>query len=166
MGITDYEKIVGKDIIDELKLISRRLRKKKNQCINSTKTGGGVAEILSRIVPLLNDLGIDTRWDVISADLDYFAVTKSFHNALHGRKIEITQNMFDKFLATGKNILSNTEIYGDIVFVHDPQPIMLVDKKGKNDKWIWRCHVDVSNPYMEVWEFLRRFIEQYDVSVF
>ncbi|OGW75050.1 MAG: glycosyl transferase family 1 [Omnitrophica bacterium RBG_13_46_9] len=166
MGITDYEKIVGKDIIDELKLISRRLRKKKIQCINSTKTGGGVAEILSRIVPLLNDLGIDTRWDVISADLDYFAVTKSFHNALHGRKIEITQNMFDKFLATGKNILSNTEIYGDIVFVHDPQPIMLVDKKGKNDKWIWRCHVDVSNPYMEVWEFLRRFIEQYDVSVF
>jgi trehalose synthase len=166
MRIRDYEKIVGKDIIYELTLISKKLKKKKVQCINSTKAGGGVAEILSRIIPLLNDLGIDAKWDVIKAPLDYFNVTKAFHNALHGRKVEITQAMFDKFLSTGKNILKDTRIYGDIVFVHDPQPIMLVDKKRKGNKWIWRCHVDVSNPYMEVWEFLRRSIEKYDVSVF
>lgn len=166
MKITDYESIVGKDIIHELVLISKKLKKKKIQCINSTKTGGGVAEILSRLIPLLNDLGIDARWDTIRATPDYFNVTKAFHNALHGRKIEITQGMFDKFLSTGKSILKDTEIYGDIVFVHDPQPIMLIDKKGKGNKWIWRCHVDVSKPYMEVWEFLRRFIEQYDMSIF
>lgn len=166
MRIADYESIVGKDIIDELKLISKKLKGKKIQCINSTKAGGGVAEILSRLIPLLNDLGIDAKWDVITAGPDYFNVTKAFHNALHGRSVKIDQSMFDKFLATGKAILSDTKIYGDIVFVHDPQPIMLVEKKGTRNKWIWRCHVDVSSPYMEVWEFLRRFIEQYDISVF
>lgn len=166
MGIRDYEKIVGKDIIHELALISKKLKKKKIQCINSTKEGGGVAEILSRLIPLLNDLEIDATWDVITADPDYFSVTKAFHNALHGMKVEITQRMFDKFLSTGEAILKSTRIYGDVVFIHDPQPIMLIYKKGKGDKWIWRCHVDVSNPYMEVWEFLRRFIEQYDISVF
>jgi len=166
MIISDYEKIVGKNIIYELKLISKKLKKKRIQCINSTKVGGGVAEILSRLIPLLNDLGIKATWDVITADLDYFNVTKAFHNALHGRKVEISQSMFDKFIATGKKILNDTKIYGDVVFVHDPQPIMLVDKKTKANKFIWRCHVDVSSPYMEVWEFLRKFIEKYDCSVF
>ncbi|MBL7156979.1 MAG: glycosyltransferase [Candidatus Omnitrophica bacterium] len=166
MHISDYEKIVGKDIIHELKLISNKLKKKKIQCINSTKVGGGVAEILSRLIPLLNDLGIDATWDVITADPDYYNVTKAFHNALHGRKVEITQSMFDKFVSTGEDIAKRTDIYGDIVFVHDPQPIMLVEKKSNSSKWIWRCHVDVSSPYMEVWEFLRRFIEKYNCSVF
>ena len=166
MKIADYEKIVGKDIIDELRLLSKKLKRKKIQCINSTKTGGGVAEILLSVIPLLNDLGINATWDVIEADLEYFNVTKAFHNALHGRKVEISQKIFDKFLSTGEKIVNDTKIYGDIVFIHDPQPIMLVNKKTKGNKWIWRCHVDVSSPYMEVWEFLRRFIEQYDASVF
>ena len=164
--ITDYESIVGRDIIYELELISKKLKNKKIQCINSTRAGGGVAEILSRVIPLLNDLGINATWDVITADPDYYNVTKAFHNALHGKKAQITQKMFDKFLSTGKNITDATEIDGDIVFVHDPQPIMLVEKKSSHNKWIWRCHVDVSNPYMEVWEFLKRFIESYDISVF
>jgi len=164
--VQDYEKIVGKDVIYELQIISKKLKKKKVQCINSTKVGGGVAEILSRLIPLLNDLGINATWDVITADPDYFNVTKAFHNALHGRQANITQSMFDKFLSTGEEIKKTTDIYGDIVFIHDPQPIALVEKKSKSHKWIWRCHVDVSNPYMEVWEFLRRFIEEYDISVF
>lgn len=166
MGIAEYESIVGKDVIYELRLISKKLRKKKIQCINSTKVGGGVAEILTCLIPLLCDLGINATWDVITAEADYFNITKAFHNALHGKKGNITQSMFDKFLSTGKAILKNTEIYGDIVFIHDPQPIMLVEKKARTNKWIWRCHVDVSSPYMEVWEFLRRFIGQYDISVF
>jgi len=166
MRIPDYEKIVGKDIIYELGIISKKLKKKKIQMINSTKEGGGVAEILSRVIPLLNDLGIDATWDVIKADPDYYNVTKAFHNALHGRKADIKQSMFDKFVSTGYDIIRDTAIYGDIVFIHDPQPIMLIEKKTKDNKWIWRCHVDVSNPYAEVWEFLKRFVEEYDISVF
>ena len=164
--ISDYEKIVGKNIIHEIKLLSKKLKNKKIQCINSTRVGGGVAEILTCLIPLLNDLGVNATWDIINADLDYYNVTKAFHNALHGRKADITQSMFDKFLSTGESIIRDTKIYGDIVFVHDPQPIMLANKKPKNSKWIWRCHVDVSNPYPEVWEFLRQFIEKYDSSVF
>ncbi|MBN1354442.1 MAG: glycosyltransferase [Candidatus Omnitrophica bacterium] len=166
IGIADYEKVVGKNIVEELKLISKSLKRKKIQCINSTRTGGGVAEILSRLIPLMEDLGIKASWDVIKADADYFNVTKAFHNALHGKKGNISQRMFDKFLSEGESIIKDTEIYGDIVFVHDPQPIMLIEKKSSSNKWIWRCHVDVSRPYMEVWEFLRQFIEQYDSSVF
>ncbi|NQU95177.1 MAG: glycosyltransferase [Candidatus Omnitrophica bacterium] len=166
MKIADYEKLVGKDIIYELTLLAKKLKRKKIQCINSTRVGGGVAEILSRLIPLLNDLGIDATWDVIAADTDYFNVTKAFHNALHGRKVDINQSMFDKFLSTGKKILKDTKIYGDIVFVHDPQPMMLVDAKSRGNKWLWRCHVDVSRPYPEVWEFLRKYIEKYDSSIF
>ena len=164
--IENYEKIVGKDIVDELRLISKKLKNKKVQCINSTKAGGGVAEILVSLIPLLNDLGIKATWDVIEADLDFFGVTKAFHNALHGSKAEISKKMFDKFISTGEDILRKTKIYGDIVFVHDPQPIMLIEDKSKADKWMWRCHVDVSTPYLEVWEFLKKFIEKYDSSVF
>lgn len=166
MKVSDYEKIVGSEIVHELALVSRKLARRKIQCINSTKVGGGVAEILSSIIPLLNDLGIDATWDVIKADPSYYNVTKAFHNSLHGKQCEITQDMFDKFVHTGSSIIEETKIYGDIVFVHDPQPIMLIENKGKGNKWIWRCHVDVSNPYMEVWKFLSRFIEKYDSSVF
>lgn len=166
MKISDYEKIVGKDIIYELELIAKKLKKRKIQCINSTKARGGVAEILSWLIPLLNDLGIDARWDAIKADVEYFNVAKAFHNLLHGKQVQITQGMFDKFISAGNTIAEETKIYGDIVFVHDPQPIMLIEKKNKENKWIWRCHIDVSHPYMEVWEFLRRFIEKYDCSVF
>ncbi|MCQ9207449.1 MAG: glycosyltransferase [Omnitrophica bacterium] len=166
MKISDYEKIVGSETIHELTLISRKLARRKIQCINSTRVGGGVAEILTSIIPLLNDLGINATWDVINADPSYYNVTKAFHNCLHGKQCEITQAMFDKFVSTGGAIIKETKIYGDIVFVHDPQPIMLIENKGKGNKWIWRCHVDVSNPYMEVWKFLQRFIEKYDSSVF
>ncbi len=166
MRITDYEKIVGKDMVDEIRLISKKLKGKKVQCINSTKVGGGVAEILSRLIPLMQDLGVNATWDVINADPDFYNVTKAFHNALHGRKVDIAQAMFDKFLSTSREIVKNTKIYGDIVFVHDPQPIGLIEKKENDNKWLWRCHVDVSNPYLEVWEFLRKYIEKYDASVF
>jgi len=165
MKITDYESIVGKDVIYELILMSKKLKKEKIQCINSTKQGGGVAEILSRIIPLLNDLDVKATWDVIEAEPEYYNITKAFHNALHGSKVTITQSMFDRFIAIGEGITKRTDVYGDIVFIHDPQPIMLIDKKSKN-KWIWRCHVDVSNPNLEVWNFLNKFIERYDSSVF
>ena len=131
MEIARYEELVGKDVMHELRLISEKLKRKKIQCVNSTKAGGGVAEILSRLIPLMNELGIHATWDVIEADPDYFNVTKAFHNALHGKKGNVTQAMFDKFSATGKNILKKTRIYGDVVFIHDPQPIMLVEKNRK-----------------------------------
>ena len=163
--LEDYIPIVGQSVIDDLKLIAERLRGKTIQHINSTAVGGGVAEILNRMVPLLQELGVETKWDVIKGGAQFFEVTKKFHNALHARPVEITKRDFEVFLETGQKNIEELDTYGDIVFVHDPQPIMLV-KKRQSNKWIWRCHVDVSEPNEEVWNFLMEFIVRYDAVVF
>ncbi|MFH1094123.1 MAG: glycosyltransferase, partial [Candidatus Omnitrophota bacterium] len=116
-------------------------------------------------VGLLRELGVDTRWDVIKGGEQFFGVTKKFHNALHGSSEEITQRDFEIFMETSQQNIENVNTYGDIVFVHDPQPIALIKKKAAN-KWLWRCHVDVSCPNERVWGFLMDFIVQYDSAVF
>ena len=164
-NIEEYIPIVGQSIIDDLRLLAEKLTGKVIQHVNSTAVGGGVAEILSRMVPLLKELGVDTRWDVIRGGEQFFEVTKKFHNALHGRPEEITQHDFDIFLETSQKNVEALDIYGDIVFVHDPQPIALIKKKAGN-KWIWRCHIDVSDPNQLVWRFLMDFLGEYDSAVF
>lgn len=163
--LEDYIPIVGQSVVDDLKLLADRLRGKCVQHINSTAVGGGVAEILNRMVPLLNELGVNSRWDVIKGGERFFEVTKKFHNVLHGREDEVQKENFEIFLETGRKNIEEMEIRGDIVFVHDPQPVMLIKKK-KDNKWIWRCHIDVSTPKPAVWDFLRDFIIQYDSIVF
>ena len=164
-NLKDYIPIVGESVINDLRSLALRLKGKVIQNINSTAVGGGVAEILNRMVLLLKELDIDCRWDVIKGGEDFFEVTKKFHNALHGKTQEITQKDFDIFLKTSLDNINQLNIYGDIVFIHDPQPIALI-KKRTNNKWIWRCHVDVSSPDNKVWKFLKDFIIQYDAVVF
>jgi len=163
--LEDYIPIVGQAVIDDLRIVADKLKGKVIQNINSTAVGGGVAEILNRMVPLLIQMGVDARWDVIKGGNEFFTVTKKFHNALHGRKEEITNNDFEIFVDYGRQHIEQMNIYGDIVFVHDPQPIILVEKKTSN-KWVWRCHVDVSNPDLAVWNFLKSYINKYDAAVF
>jgi len=163
--IEEYVPIVGQPLIEDLKLLGERLKGKVIQHINSTPVGGGVAEILNRMVPLFIELGVDTKWDVIKGGEQFFNVTKKFHNALHGKAEEITLKDFDIFMETSQYNIENTNIYGDIVFIHDPQPIALIKKK-KDNKWLWRCHVDVSDPSEKVWDFLMNFIVQYNSAVF
>ncbi len=163
--IDEYIPIVGGSIIDDLRLIAGKLKGKSIQHINSTAVGGGVAEILNRMVPLLTELGVDTRWDVIKGGEQFFEVTKKFHNALHGRPEEITPRDFEIFLETSRENIERVATESDIVFVHDPQPIALIKKKAAN-KWLWRCHIDVSNPQKSVWGFLMDFITHYDAAVF
>lgn len=163
--IEEYIPIVGQSIIDDLKLLAERLKGKVIQQINSTAVGGGVAEILSRMVPLLNELNVDTKWDLIKGGEQFFDTTKKFHNALHGKPETIDERDFDIFIQTSQKNIEELNIYGDIVFIHDPQPIALIKKKG-NNKWIWRCHIDVSNPNQKVWKFMTGFIINYDATVF
>lgn len=163
--VDQYVPIVGDSEIEDLKLIAEKLKGKKIQQINSTAVGGGVAELLSRIIPLLKELGVDTRWDFIKGGEDFFEVTKKIHNALHGRPQELTRKDFDIFLETSEKNIAEVNISGDIVFIHDPQPIALIKKKTDN-KWIWRCHVDVSDPAPSIWDFLLEFIRQYNAAVF
>jgi trehalose synthase len=165
--IADYEPIVGQSTIEELKLLAARLSGKVIQNINSTFSGGGVAEILSRMVPLLGQLGVDARWNVIKGSEEFFRVTKKFHNALHGKKEIISPQDFSLFLETSENNIQELDLYGDVILVHDPQPVALVKKKKELGKrWIWRCHIDISQPNEEVWNFLQPFVVQYDAAVF
>jgi len=119
------------------------------------------------MVPLLGQLGVDARWNVIKGDEPFFLVTKKFHNALHGRQENITEQDFQIFLETNKKNLQELNLYGDYIFIHDPQPVVLIEKKaeiGKN--WVWRCHIDISRPDDKVWNFIREFVIQYDAAVF
>jgi trehalose synthase len=167
INVKDYEPIVGKSYIEELRMLASRLSGKTILNVNSTFVGGGVAEILSRLVPMLNQLGVDVRWQIISGGAEFFKVTKKLHNALHGKAESISDDDFSLFLETTEKNLNQIDLSGDILFIHDPQPAALIAKKsdiGKN--WIWRCHIDISHPDSKVWEFLKQYILNYDAGVF
>ncbi len=165
--LADYQEIVGEGVIDELRVVADRVRGRSMQHINSTSVGGGVAEILTRLVPLMNELGVQASWDVIKGDQAFFNVTKAFHNALHGKQEEITDNMLDIFRATTEANLRDVSITGDVVLIHDPQPAGLIRKKRDVGRhWVWRCHIDVSTPQADVWNFLRPYVDQYGGAIF
>lgn len=165
--LRDYEPIIGKSSLEELKILADKLSGKTVQNINSTYIGGGVAEILSRMVPFLNELGIDARWSVIKGDTEFFNITKKFHNALHGRKEMFTEEEFEYFLEINRKNAEDLEFAEHIIFVHDPQPVALIKKRNEiGEKWIWRCHIDISNPDETVWNFIKNYVEKYDATVF
>src|SRR5689334_6602606 len=124
--LQDYSEIAGPGVIDELRVLAGRVAGRKMQHINSTSVGGGVAEILTRLVPLFRELGIEATWDVIKGDQAFFSVTKAFHNALHGKSEEITEGMFDIYRENTAMNLQDIRFTGDVVFVHDPQPAGLI----------------------------------------
>jgi len=164
--IRDYADIAGKGAIEELYLLADRLSGKVVQNVNSTAVGGGVAEILIRMLPLLRDLGVDARWDVIKGDERFFATTKKIHNALHGVAVDITEDEFAGFLETNRMNASGMT-FGDVVFVHDPQPIALIEERPQaGGRWVWRCHIDFSRPDEHVWRFLKTYVDRYDSAVF
>ena len=165
--LKEYEPIVGHQVIEELALIADKAKHLTVQNINSTAVGGGVAEILNRMIPLLLALRVNARWDVIKGGEKFFKVTKKFHNALHGKHEDIGPDDFTAFMETSEMNNKSMELTGDILLIHDPQPIALVNQKnGKKAKFVWRCHIDVSNPDERVWSFLRPFLDRYDASVF
>jgi trehalose synthase len=165
--LQDYQEVAGPGVIEELRVLAGRVAGRSMQHINSTPVGGGVAEILTRLVPLLRELGLEASWDVIKGDQAFFSVTKAFHNALHGKAEEITEEMFEHFRANTEMNLRDIDFHGDVIFVHDPQPAGLIQRKKEIGRhWVWRCHIDVSAPRPEVWDFLRPYVEQYDAAIF
>lgn len=165
--LREYEQFVGPDVIDELEIYAGKLQNISVQNINSTAVGGGVAEILTRMIPLLKELGVNACWDVIKGGEKFFEVTKKMHNALHGQQVTFTRDEIDLYLNTNEQNRNEMELKGDIIFIHDPQPCALVlAKKSNGNRWIWRCHIDFSNPDLFTWQFLKEYINKYDVSVF
>jgi trehalose synthase len=167
--LAKYSKIVGEDVIDHLRQLARDLTGARVVHVNSTREGGGVAEILNWLIPLQRELGLDASWEVIKGDESFYQCTKSFHNALQGIHVDIPRNLIASFEETNR---SNAEQLrakleeAEFVFIHDPQPAPFLNFcPGRKGNWVWRCHIDVSRPYRPVWKYLRGFVEGYDASI-
>ncbi len=165
--IEDYQSIIGQAEIDTLRFLAHEAQGKSIKMVNSTAVGGGVAEMLNRLVPLLSELDIRAGWDVITGSDEFFEITKAFHNALHGASYELTKAAQEIFLKYNDQNRGRLQFGEDMVVIHDPQPLALIRSRDKSPaKWVWRCHIDLSNPNPQVWEFLRPFVEKYDAAIF
>jgi trehalose synthase len=163
--IDEYKNIVPKGELTLLQKLGETFKGRSFLHVNSTSEGGGVAEILHRMIPILKDLGIDARWEVIKGDAKFFDTTKKIHNALQGNEVHLTSEMWDHYLGMNKNNAEKLNLDADAVLVHDPQPAPLVEFR-KRGVWMWRCHIDASNPKPDVWNAIRRYSEHYDAAIF
>jgi len=167
--LSAYEKIVGSREIEEILALADKIKGVSVTHINSTLKGGGVVEILRSLVPLFNLVGIPCRWEVIQGTEKFFWTTKFFHNLLQGRhlreKQNITQDMLDEYRRVSEKNIKRIDLTSDVVVIHDPQPAALI-KVEEDNKWIWRCHIDLSHPDKKVWDFLYSYIARYDAAIF
>ncbi len=165
--LDDYAELLGAAEIEELRALAKPLRGRSIEMINSTAIGGGVAEILNRLVPLAEELDINIKWGVMAGGEDFFDVTKSFHNALHGEPYHASPRDFDIFLAYNERNRATLPLDAEFVVIHDPQPAALIDaRKPGSNHWAWRCHIDLSHPNRAVWDFLEKFVSRYDGAMF
>ncbi len=163
--LEDYREVAPAGAVDFLYRLSERVKGMSMLNVNSTKYGGGVAEILHRLIPMLNEVGVQARWEVILGADEFYACTKAFHNALQGTEQVITQRMLDAYVETNRENAKRLLLDADVMLIHDPQPAALVDYRTVG-RWVWRCHIDVSQPIRRVWNFLRQYVVKYDAAVF
>jgi trehalose synthase len=162
-NLSSYSKIVGKPEIDKIYVEAEKLSGKHITCVNSTYQGGGVAEILNSLVPLFDQVGVDFGWRILHGTPDFFTITKKFHNGLQGSKINLSQRKKEIYCEANRRFSTFTHLeYHDLVIIHDPQPLPLISFYKKTQPWIFRCHIDISNPNKEVWDYLKGFIQKYD----
>ena len=168
--IEDFSGIVGNEEISSILVLAEKLKGKAVTHVNSTAFGGGVAEIIRDLAPLMKSVGLDVHWEVIKGDYEFFVVTKKIHNALQGMNIQLTDEDKRTYLEYNK-INSESALLGtDYVVIHDNQPAAIIyfyrRTAERKSKWIWRCHVDLSTPNLGVWSFLEPFINQYQAAIF
>jgi trehalose synthase len=163
--IRRYSGIAPKGDLLLIGKLAEKLQGKSFLHVNSTRAGGGVAEILQRMIPIMENIGIRARWEVIEGDERFFDITKKLHNTLQGQRQAVTDEMWEYHLEVNRRNAEKLDLEADAVLIHDPQPAALVEFRKKG-KWIWRCHIDVSAPVPDVWRYLERYCRKYDAAVF
>lgn len=170
-SLESYRPVIGDPATDEILALAKQLKGARVLHVNATAFGGGVAEILSTLIPLMNDIGLNTDWQVIKGADEFFNVTKAMHNSLQGMYYDWTPAMRETWLNYNK---LNADLFDesyDYVVIHDPQPAaiptFLEERTGKRDgKWVWRCHIDLTDAQVQVWDMLRPHVEKYDGAIF
>ena len=163
--VEDYAPLIGEAVVERILAKAERLRDLHVVNVNSTHYGGGVAQLLSSLTLLMNGAGIRTGWRVIEGRPDFFSITKKMHNALQGDDINLSELKREIYEDVVYENAARMHLDHDVVIVHDPQPLPLIRHFRKGGPWVWRCHVDLSNPNKELWSYLSRFIEMYDAVV-
>ena len=165
--LDDYAPVIGAGEIEEMRALAKPLAGCSVEMVNSTAVGGGVAEMLNRLVPLAEELGLNIRWEVMTGGDDFFEVTKAFHNALHGEPYHPEPAHFDIFRAYNEQNFKRIPLDAEFIIIHDPQPAGFIQARSqKAGHWIWRCHIDLSHPNPSVWDFLESYVSQYDGAIF
>jgi hypothetical protein len=166
-SLAAYRGVAPEAILDELGRCAQDLRGARILHINATPYGGGVSELLRSVVPLLNDLGLIADWKIISGDDAFFQVTKTMHNGLQGGARGLSAAQQATYLANAEHNARLLEENYDFIFIHDPQPAAVLPLHGKGiSRWVWRCHIDTAQPNLEIWNFLRGYLSEYDAAVF
>jgi len=166
LRLEDFRHIVPDETLAEIYARARKLYGRHIVHLNATYQGGGVAEVLYSLVLLMNDVGIDAGWRILHGSQEFFEITKGFHNALQGAKLNLSERKERVYLQVNENFSKFTHLYHDCVIVHDPQPLSLIRSYRKSQPWIWRCHIDLTDPDKELWDFLKGFLLKYDQIVF
>ena len=166
--LDQYVPLLGAAEIDELRTLAKPLEGSTVEMVNSTAVGGGVAEILTRLLPLMRELGLDARWQVMEGGAEFFEVTKAFHNALHGSAYQVRPRDFEIFLEYNRRNRERLSLDARFVVIHDPQPAGFIESRNASAQqtWIWRCHIDLSRPDPAVWNFLEPYVTRYDGTIF
>jgi len=163
--VEDYEQFVGTEMVERIKEKAKPLKDRRVAHVNSTYYGGGVAELLSSLTLLMNSVDIKTEWRVIQGSPDFFSVTKKMHNALQGGEINLSEMKKRIYESVVYENAVRNHLDHDRVIVHDPQPLPLINHYQKKGPWIWRCHVDLTRPNRELWNYLAPFVEKYDAVI-
>jgi trehalose synthase len=166
--LADYRPIVGDKVIAEIEGLAASLKGARVVHVNATAFGGGVAEMLVTLVPLMRDVGLDAGWQVIEGEDEFFSVTKACHNGLQGMDIPLTQEMKGVWRRYNEMNARGFEGEYDFVVVHDPQPAGMLHYHGHEGgkHWAWRCHIDSSHPNPVYWDFFAPYISEYEAGIF
>ena len=165
IGIEKYVGVVDGQMLADIQRAARSIYGLRVLHVNSVYQGGGVAGMLHSLIPLMNDVGVNANWNLLYGDPDVFEITKKLHNGIQGEDVELTAKELDAYLALNRAFALYSPVIHDVVIVHDPQPLPMIRYRRRENPWVWRCHIDASNPNKHVLDTLRPFIMRYDAVV-
>ena len=160
-----YQENAPRGTVEFLRQLGKQVEGTRMVHVNSTRYGGGVAEILHRLLPLLQEVAVDARWEVLEGEDLFYRTTKSFHNALQGTRQWISPDMYEAYRECNRANAKRLNLEADVVMIHDPQPLALIETPSPGTRWIWRCHIDIARPERMVWEFLRPYVIRYAAAI-